>query len=106
MLAEFPLADTGTSGVAVDRILRYTSSDWGWWRTVTGNLVVLDAFIANELTLADLDLGRPMRFDIAGQVAELWHRIEAAPKSRTWRLRAAVGDRVPWYEEPEEEAHE
>ncbi len=29
-------------------------------------------------------------------------RIEATPKSRAWRLRARVGDRVKWYETPEE----
>jgi hypothetical protein len=28
--------------------------------------------------------------------------MEAAPKSRRWRLRAKVGDRKRWYEEPEE----
>ena len=33
---------------------------------------------------------------------ELWRRIEDAPKSTKWKLRDRVGDRVKWYEEPEE----
>jgi len=30
-------------------------------------------------------------------------RMEAEPKSRRWRLRSQVGERVRWYQEPEEE---
>jgi hypothetical protein len=28
--------------------------------------------------------------------------VEEAPKSRSWRLRAKIGDRKRWYELPEE----
>jgi hypothetical protein len=28
--------------------------------------------------------------------------MEAAPKSIKWKLRARVGERVSWYDEPEE----
>ena len=42
----------------------------------------------------------------AGQVSErldeLWARIDAQPKSLKWKLRARVGDRLSWYELPEE----
>ena len=31
--------------------------------------------------------------------------IEAAPKSRSWRLRSRIGERVKWYETPEEVRH-
>jgi hypothetical protein len=30
--------------------------------------------------------------------------IENAPKTAKWRLRSRVGDRVRWYDEPEENA--
>jgi hypothetical protein len=33
---------------------------------------------------------------------ELHERLDAVPKSRRWRLRAAVGERKTWYELPEE----
>jgi hypothetical protein len=31
-------------------------------------------------------------------------RIEAAPKSTRWRIRSRVGDRMRWYDQPEENA--
>jgi hypothetical protein len=33
---------------------------------------------------------------------EIWTRIEAQPKSLRWKVRARVGDRVSWYQLPEE----
>ena len=39
---------------------------------------------------------------IAGRIEALAAAIEAAPKSRRWKLRARVGERKRWYEEPEE----
>ena len=107
LLAEFPLAD-GPVDDAIDvaRITKHTSADWGWWRTATGNLAAIQAFAEHDLAPGDLDVGRPNRFDSSAQAAELARRIDAAPKSMGWKLRARVGERVPWYEEPEEEAHD
>jgi hypothetical protein len=39
---------------------------------------------------------------IEQRLDQLWERIEAQPKSVKWRLRARVGDRISWYELPEE----
>ncbi len=110
LLAEFPLS-SGSGGadpeaIDVARITRYTSADWGWWRTAGGNLDALVAFATHDLAPGDLDVGRPNRFDPSAQAAELRRRIDAAPKSMGWRVRARLGERVPWYEEPEEEAHD
>ena len=33
---------------------------------------------------------------------QLWQLIDAQPKSLKWKLRNRVGDRVSWYELPEE----
>ncbi len=33
---------------------------------------------------------------------ELWERIDTQPKSLKWKLRARIGDRISWYELPEE----
>jgi hypothetical protein len=115
LLAEHPLAQddgaadarTGQGAINVPRILSFTSNDWGWWRTVTGNLETLDRYLAVELTPEDLDLnnGRAVLFDPAAQVAALRTAIADAPKSTRWKLRARVGDRQSWYEEPEEMGH-
>jgi hypothetical protein len=115
LMAEHPLADDdghqdsahGLGAINVRRIVEITANDWGWWRTVTGNLDKLDQYLATELQPEDLDLGtgEAVHYDASAQIAALRAAIEAAPKSTRWRLRARVGDRVPWYAEPEEMEH-
>jgi hypothetical protein len=104
LLAEHQLTPDD-SGINVPRITALTSTDWGWWRTVTGNLDRLLAFLETEIGSSDLDTGRPNRYKPAAQVTELRAAIDDAPKSTRWRLRARIGERVPWYEEPEEVGH-
>ncbi|HEY8819287.1 MAG TPA: hypothetical protein VIM25_10770, partial [Candidatus Limnocylindrales bacterium] len=115
LLAEHPLGQDdgspdsrmGLGAINVPRILSFTSNDWGWWRTVTGNLEVLDQYLAAELTPEDLDLnnGRAILFDPGTQIAALRKAITDAPKSTRWKLRARVGERQAWYQEPEEMGH-
>jgi hypothetical protein len=115
LLAEHPLgqddgdpdSDHGTGSINVPRITDITSNDWGWWRTVTGNLDKLDQYLASDAQAEDLDLGtgRPAHFDPSAQIAALRAAIDAASKSTRWKLRARVGDRVAWYAEPEEMEH-
>jgi hypothetical protein len=115
LLAEHPLGQNdgaldsryGLGAINVPRILSFTSNDWGWWRTVTGNLDTLDRYLASEATPEDLDLnnGRAVLFDPKEQIAALRKAIDDAPKSTRWKLRARVGERASWYNEPEEMGH-
>ena len=45
------------------------------------------------------------RLDPQAQLAALERAAEEAPKSRRWKLRARLGERVRWYEQPEETPH-
>ncbi len=115
LLAEHPLGNDdgapdsrhGLGTINVPRVLSFTSNDWGWWRTVTGNLDTLDKYLATELTPDDLDLdnGREILFDPGTQIAALREAVIAAPKSTKWRLRSKVGERQTWYQDPEEMGH-
>jgi hypothetical protein len=114
LLASHPLAadsdgagegSDGRAAVNVARITALTSADWGWWRTVTGNLAALRAFVETTLAPGDLETGGPLPFEPLAQLAALEAAIEKAPKSTRWKLRARVGERVPWYEQPEEVGH-
>jgi hypothetical protein len=115
LLAEHPLgqddgevdSNHGLSAISLPRILSFTSNDWGWWRTVTGNLDVLDTYLDTDFTEADVDIGgeRPVRFEPRAQVAGLRAAINEAPKSTRWKLRSAVGERQQWYVLPEEVGH-
>jgi Uncharacterised nucleotidyltransferase len=73
--------------------------DWGLWRTTRGSLET-----ARE-TLAETALSPAEQALVAERLERLWARVEAEPKSMRWRTRARVGDRVRWYEEPEEIDH-
>ena len=113
LLAEHPLApndgtgDTAGDAAAINtkRIVELTSNDWGWWRTITGNLAKLTTFLQDDLKPEELDTGRALRFDPAEQIVALRAAIDAGSKSNRWKLRARVGDRVSWYELPEEVGH-
>ena len=58
-----------------------------------------------EIEPGELDFGRPRRLDVIEQIAALTAAVNAAPKSMKWRMRAQVGERVQWFEEPEEVGH-
>jgi hypothetical protein len=114
LLASHPLAATtdgagevgdAAAAINVGRIVGLTSADWGWWRTVTGNLERLRAYVETGLQPDELETGELLRFEPEAQLAALTEAIGAAPKSTKWRLRARVGDRMTWYEEPEEVGH-
>ena len=81
------------AGINASRIAELCGDDWGLWRTITRNLDSVRDHLANY----DVDRDRA-----AAGLAALQERIEAAPKSRGWRLRDKVGERKRWYELPEE----
>jgi putative nucleotidyltransferase-like protein len=86
----------GDLTIDVGRIVGLTANDWGLHRTFELNLAQL------ELGLAEPPLTDAERAAIAGRLAAMGEAMEAAPKTRRWRLRARIGERKRWYEEPEE----
>jgi hypothetical protein len=88
--------------IGLDRIGRVVADDWGWWRTTTGNL---DRIV--ELVRGDLARLVPPNapFDPVEQAAAVRRHADAVPKSLRWKIRSRVGERVQWYELPEEVAH-
>ena len=93
-------ADVGTEDgwteINASRVAQLCAADWGLWRTVDVNL---DRIVDR---LPSLDLGAEGTERVKGGVGALRAAIEATPKSKRWRARARVGDRVRWYREPEE----
>jgi Uncharacterised nucleotidyltransferase len=77
-------------------IAELCSRDWGLFRTVSMNLERLRTEMEPpELTPAEMET-------IRGRLVQIDEAIEQAPKSGRWKMRARVGDRVRWYEDPEE----
>jgi hypothetical protein len=89
------LALVADHDVDKQRIVELLGKDWGWYRTATG---VLDRSAAYAERLP----GLPDRELVLERLRSLREAIEAAPKSRGWRMRARIGDRMRWYELPEE----
>jgi hypothetical protein len=94
-------ADGSGASIDSERFGKVLGADWGWWRTVTGNLTKLPALADEHPELIPPD--PPL--DPIAQSRRLLELAESAPKSVKWRLRANVGDRVRWYELPEEVDH-
>jgi len=60
----------------------------------------IERLLAN-LESSPLDPGEAAR--VQGRLEALRRSLEAEPKSMKWRLRSQVGDKVRWYQQPEEE---
>jgi len=107
LLSGVPVSGSGAadseSGVSIDsdRFGKLLGADWGWWRTVTGSLKKLPTLAAEHPELLPPD----PPYDAIAQAAYLLELAETAPKGVKWKLRANVGDRVRWYELPEEVDH-
>jgi hypothetical protein len=92
LLLEHEVTDDD-AGVNVSHIAELCSSDWCLWRTISHNLAALRDRVGGY----DVD-----QQPVSDRVTTILERIEAAPKSRSWRMRAKVGERKRWYELPEE----
>lgn len=87
------------SGINEARLTEVCGNDWGWWRTVVEVSERSDAFAAEILA------EHTGQEHVRSGLAHVRQLIEAAPKSRRWKMRARVGERVKWYETPEELDH-
>lgn len=90
------VADHDDDAINGQRIAELCASDWGLWRTITGNLDRAREHLG-DYSLPESDVQR-----VDDRIATLTNRIEAEPKSRGWKLRAKVGERKRWYDLPEE----
>ena len=78
------------------RVAQLCAGDWGLWRTTLLNVErTRDALAGSSLTPEQQALVRD-------RLERLWARVESEPKSARWKMRNRVGDKVRWYEEPEE----
>ena len=93
LLVAHEVGDADGATLNAARVAELCAGDWGLWRTITKNLDE----VGRHLGRYEID-----RETAARRLRELELRIEAAPKSRAWRLRAKIGERKRWYDLPEE----
>ncbi len=82
--------------ISMERVLGVTRSDWGFEHTIHRTLATL------RERISEFELPADAAATIVRHADELDAALDAAPKSMAWKMRARVGERVKWYEEPEE----
>lgn len=96
LLLTHEVDDSDGETINASRVAELCAADWGLYRTLQLNLERLrTAFEVPDLSDAEMQT-------IRGRIQAIEQAIERAPKSRKWKMRARVGDRVRWYEDPEE----
>ena len=92
VLLEHEVTEDDT-GVNAAQFAALCCEDWGLCRTITQNL----ASVRGHLGGYEVD-----RDTVAARLDALLDRVEGTPKSRSWKLRAKIGERKRWYQLPEE----
>ena len=77
-------------------IVTLCAGDWGLWKTVTMNL----AKVRDFADAYDLEVGQ--KLNIVERLEVLRAALEGAPKSLKWKTRDRIGERLQWYDTPEE----
>jgi hypothetical protein len=93
LLVDHPI---GAAGFAPERIVEVTRNDWGFEHTIHLTLARV-----REM-LAPFGLAPDGEALVTARTQELDALLDSAPKGVKWKARARVGERVKWYEEPEE----
>ncbi len=95
LLADHDLG-TGLEAIETARLLALTADDWGLEHTITINLRRLPGGIG------DFGLPEAQAALVARRASAILDLLAGARKGPRWRLRAAIGEHVRWYQLPEE----
>lgn len=98
LLADHPVDVLGVEAIEIGRITSVLSTDWGFCHTVERNLGRVAAL------WFDQPLPNPA-WDVPTQIELVMTALAHAPKSVAWKARARVGERVRWYQTPEQVQH-
>ena len=96
LLVDHELTTADATGINREYLAGLTAADWGLWRTAT---MILERADHHAGTLAGFDL----RGRVHAQVEQLLLALEEVPKtSAAGSFGEKIGDRVQWYQLPEE----
>lgn len=96
LLLDHPLtSNADESGIVIPQFLDVVCQDWGWYTTVTDNLAIIQTAVRDILEAEE-------RQAVADRCEQLLSVMQQAPKTLSWKLRARIGRRLPWYDLPEE----
>ena len=96
LLLDHPMGTSDHEMTNTQRIAKLCAKDWGLYKTVLVSLDKLKAMLPRYSFTAD------EQALIVSRIDQLRAAIDREPKSLQWKLRAQVGERVRWYDLPEE----
>jgi hypothetical protein len=82
--------------INMEIILQLCGNDWGWYKTVTLN-------INKILSLVDDFFETDQKRDlVVNRLNNMRDKLERTPKTYKWKLRSIIGEKIRWYELPED----
>jgi hypothetical protein len=96
LLLAHDVGDADAETINSARIAELAARDWGLYRTFELTLERLQA------GLGDVGLDESEQATVRGRLDAIAQAMTTAPKTSRWRMRARVGERVRWYEDPDE----
>ncbi len=98
LLKDMKVGDAdGPDTINMKYIAALCGGDWGLYRTVTLNLDKIRS------GLSRYRLKPEEQESVESSINRIRESIESQPKSLSWKLRAKVGEKVRWYELPEQD---
>ncbi len=97
LLREHPMGEADEEVINLGIIRALCADNWGWWKTLTTNLVKVKAVAQRYQVLSDED-----RQVVGARIDQLLAEVNAAPKSLAWKMRDKIGEKVKWYRDVEE----
>jgi len=92
LLRAHNLGSSERETIDVDYITDLLSKDWGFYYTVTTNLDKIRELMPTYEALTAED-----RSDVDSKIQDLLGRVDQAPKSTGWKMRARIGTKKKWY---------
>jgi hypothetical protein len=96
LLLDHPLGEGDRETINLARVVELCNQDWGLWKTVTLSIKKVQDF-CDAYPLEPQD-----KATIVQRLDILRLAVNDSPKPLKWKMRAAVGEKVQWYELPEE----
>lgn len=97
LVREHPVGESDDETINAGRIAQLCAAEWGLWRTLTMNFDKVRRMMQSYESITGED-----RLIVDERLDSLLQRIEAEPKSLSWKLRAKIGDKKKWYKEVDE----
>jgi len=96
LLLDHPFAGTDDEAINLPRVAEVCAEDWGLWKTVSLSVRKVQDFCDAY------DLDATHKLTIVERLNVLQKALDETPKPLKWKMRAAIGEKVQWYELPEE----